>query len=253
MQLQQIAQRQMTQQMMNMGLVAPTTQMQFVQPKPTEVIKIFWDFENCPLSTYSGGCNSLPLFNNDIQNKIDSVLNKKLGKNFVLYTPMTLISQQMQEDAIDLNIRIQPVVCHRKQESVDKVIIADIGCFASECAWNRRVGHIVLVSGDRDYSHVLSAYANKPYIGKIILIHNEQTNPKLISVADHGFGLFRDPNRMHMNAVDTEHKSNDDDDNEKKSTLSYKNIIVGGVGNSSRRLGPPPGLNDNKHKKGGKN
>merc|ERR1719461_973713 len=240
MQLQQIAQRQMTQQMMNMGLVAPTTQMQFVQPKPTEVIKIFWDFENCPLSTYSGGCNSLPLFNNDIQNKIDSVLNKKLGKNFVLYTPMTLISQQMQEDAIDLNIRIQPVVCHRKQESVDKVIIADIGCFASECAWNRRIGHIVLISGDRDYSHVLSSYANKPYIGKIILIHNEQTNPKLISVADHGFCLFRDPNRMHMRAADTEQKSDDDDNGKKSASMSYKNSIVGG--NSSRW----PRLNENK-------
>merc|ERR1719461_1099902 len=253
MQLQLAQQQAMQLQLMSMGMMAPTTQFQCVQPKPTEFLKIFWDFENCPLSTYSGGCNSLPLFNNDIQNKIDSVLNKKLDKSFVLYTPMTLISQQMQEDAIDLNIRIQPVVCHRKQESVDKVIIADIGCFASECASNRRVGHIVLISGDRDYSHVLSSYANKPYIGKIILIHNEQTNPKLISVADHGFCLFRDPNRMHLNAVDTEHKSNDDDDNEKKSTLmSYKNSIVG-VGNSSRWLGPPPGLNENKHKKGGKN
>merc|ERR1711933_602904 len=75
---------------------------------------------------------------------------------------------------------------------------------------------------------------------------------KLISVADHGFCLFRDPNRMRMDAVDTEHKSNDDNDNEKKSTsMSYKNSIVC-VGNSSRWLGPPPGLNENKHKKGGR-
>lgn len=143
-----------------------------------------------------------------------------------------MMTEQMQEDAIDLNIRIQPVACKRKQESVDKVIIADIGSFVSECAWKRGIGHIVLISGDRDYSHILGSYANKPYIGQIVLFHNEQTNDKLKSNANKCFCLFHDPNKMNA-----EQKYNDDEDDDSK---SYKNCVIGGAVNANQW----PGLKD---------
>jgi len=142
---------------------------------------------------------------------------------------MNIMTQQIQEDAIDLNIRIQPIACKRKQESVDKVIIADIGSFASECAWKRSIGHIVLISGDRDYSHILSSYANKPYIGQIILFHHEQTNDKLKSNVNKSFCLFYDPNK-----INTEQKENDNDNDDSVDLKSYKNRVVGGSVNGNQ-------------------
>ena len=74
-------QQQQQQQLLFMNMMTPNPrigQSQITQ-KPIEYVKIFWDYENCPLSTYAGS-KSLESFNNDITTKIDSVLTQKLSK-----------------------------------------------------------------------------------------------------------------------------------------------------------------------------
>eukprot|EP01084_Bolivina_argentea_P299789 516800_1 len=85
------------------------------------------------------------------------------------------------------------VATKRKQESVDKRIIADIGLFAAELAESKGndIGHIVLISGDSDYGYILARLRDKAYIGKIIIFINDYTKETLIQHADHTHCLFQ--------------------------------------------------------------
>jgi len=78
----QLQQQQQQLLFMNMMTSNPLIGQTQIMQKPTECVKIFWDYENCTLSTYTG-TQSLKSFNNDITNKVDSVLTQKLNKVYI--------------------------------------------------------------------------------------------------------------------------------------------------------------------------
>ena len=84
------------------------------------------------------------------------------------------------------------VASKRKQASVDKRRIADMGLFAAELAESKGdIGHIVLVSGDSDYGYILARLRDKSYIGKVMLFMNDYTKDTLKQHADYTFELFQ--------------------------------------------------------------
>ena len=113
---------------------------------------------------------------------------------------MQRLHQRTRENATDLGILTMDVASKRKQESVDKRIIADIGLFACDLAETNgnEIGHIVLVSGDSDYGYVLARLKDKPYIDKIMIFMNDFTKETLIQHADYTHCLF------HSNLSDAE-------------------------------------------------
>lgn len=106
---------------------------------------------------------------------------------------MQRLHQKTRENATDLGVLMMDVASKRKQESVDKRIIADIGLFAAELAESKGndIGHIVLVSGDSDYGYILARLRDKSYIGKVILFINDYTKETLTQHADYTYCLFQ--------------------------------------------------------------
>ena len=106
---------------------------------------------------------------------------------------MQRLHQRTRENATDLGILTMDVASKRKQESVDKRIIADIGLFACDLAETNgnEIGHIVLISGDSDYGYVLARLKDKPYIGKVLIFMNDFTKETLKQHADYTHCLFR--------------------------------------------------------------
>jgi len=129
----------------------------------------------------------------DIKRRIDHFLGKKVNKRIQLYCPMQRLHEKTRSNASDLGILMMDVASKRKQESVDKRIIADIGLFAAELAESggHEVGHIVLVSGDSDYGYILARLRDKSYIGQIIIFINDYTKETLTQHADHTHCLFQ--------------------------------------------------------------
>ena len=105
---------------------------------------------------------------------------------------MNKLHPKRRENATDLGILMMDVASKRKQESVDKRIIADIGLFAAELAESKGndIGHIVLVSGDSDYGYILARLRDKSYIGKVMLFINDYTKETLKHHADYTYVLF---------------------------------------------------------------
>lgn len=150
---------------------------------------VFWDYENCPCPMST----KIATLTKDIKQRIDHFLGKKVNKEIKLYCPMQRLHQRTRENATDLGILMMDVASKRKQESVDKRIIADIGLFAADLAENKGndIGHVVLVSGDSDYGYILARLRDKSYIGKIIIFINDYTKETLIQHADHTAVLFQ--------------------------------------------------------------
>ena len=96
------------------------------------------------------------------------------------------LHQRTRENASDLGILMMDVASKRKQESVDKRIIADIGLFAAE--WAESKGNDI---GDSDYGYILARLRDKAYIGKIIIFINDYTKETLIQHADFTHCLFQ--------------------------------------------------------------
>eukprot|EP00486_Rosalina_sp_Unknown_P004599 CAMPEP_0201574894 /NCGR_PEP_ID=MMETSP0190_2-20130828/19688_1 /ASSEMBLY_ACC=CAM_ASM_000263 /TAXON_ID=37353 /ORGANISM="Rosalina sp." /LENGTH=462 /DNA_ID=CAMNT_0048003783 /DNA_START=180 /DNA_END=1569 /DNA_ORIENTATION=- len=153
-----------------------------------EIVTVFWDYENCPCPMST----KIATLTYDIKRRIDHFLGKKLNKRIQLYCPMQRLHQKTRENATDLGVLMMDVASKRKQESVDKRIIADIGLFAAELAESKGndIGHIVLVSGDSDYGYILARLRDKSYIGKVILFINDYTKETLTQHADFTHCLF---------------------------------------------------------------
>jgi len=158
-------------------------------PPQREVVTVFWDYENCPCPM-SAKLSNLCY---DIKQRIDKFIGKKLNKRIQLYCPMERLQPRTRENATDLGVLCMDVATKRKQESVDKRIIADIGLFAAELAENsgNDIGHIVLVSGDSDFGYILARLRDKSYIGKIVMFVNDFAKDTLTQHADHSCCLFQ--------------------------------------------------------------
>ncbi|ETO03820.1 hypothetical protein RFI_33582, partial [Reticulomyxa filosa] len=88
----------------------------------------------------------------------------------LLYCAADRLHLKSREDLTDSGVRVMDVPTKRKQESVDKQIIADIALHAADLAERRQSGAICLISDDSDFGYVLSRLRNRPQINRIILI-----------------------------------------------------------------------------------
>ena len=93
--------------------------------------KVFWDYENCPCPM-SAKVSSLI---KEIKQTIDDTLGQTLTKKINLYAPMNRVHDKTRGDLLDCGVVLMDVATKRKQESVDKRIIADIGLWAADLAF----------------------------------------------------------------------------------------------------------------------
>lgn len=103
---------------------------------------------------------------------------------------MNRIHEKVRSDCTDLGLLMMDVPSKRKQESVDKRIIADIGLCAADLAQSTDTGILVLISGDSDYGYILSRLRNRSYIKHILVFGNNLTKDTLKMHADKFFSLF---------------------------------------------------------------
>ncbi|ETO29852.1 hypothetical protein RFI_07267 [Reticulomyxa filosa] len=107
---------------------------------------------------------------NVINSKKKKKQDDKKKKEILLYCAADRIHFKAREDFTDSGVRIMDVPTKRKQESVDKRIIADLALNAADLAQRKQRGVICLISGDSDFGYVLSRLHGRPQISSIILI-----------------------------------------------------------------------------------
>ena len=160
--------------------------------KSAEQCVIYWDYENCPIPSD----HTVKETKTAIQKKIYKLRGRRIPLTIKCYIPednhKLVITKKILRD-MDLNgIKVYHIPS-QKPEAVDKRMLVDI-------AWDlyERKGHtrdsIAVVSGDKDFSHLLSRLENVPeiYMSVLFIIDPEQNvNPELLQSVDHVVhGLF---------------------------------------------------------------
>ena len=95
------------------------------------LFQVFWDYENCPCPMSAKVSGLIK----EVKTTIDDTLGRTLSKRINLYAPMHRVHDKTRGDLIDCGVILMDVATKRKQESVDKRIIADIGIWAADLAF----------------------------------------------------------------------------------------------------------------------
>ena len=156
----------------------------------SEKCVVYWDYENCPIP-FSVKVNAIK---KHIESKICESLNRdKLPIDIKCYLPPpnnhhVHVSRKTKEEMQHCGIEIYQIPS-LKREAVDKRIIADIALDLYE--WKgKSINSIALISGDKDYSYLLSKIKNKPEIKKSFLFifeHSQEVNNNLRHSVDKCF------------------------------------------------------------------
>ena len=147
---------------------------------------IYWDYENCPIP-HDATVQDIKSF---LEAKIYTLRSKRMQIEIKCYIPLHYrhlhLYNQIKRD-MDLNgIKVYEVPTE-KAEAVDKRILVDMALDIYE--WkNHYCNSIILISGDRDYAHLLSRVRNAPEIAMscvIIFDENQTVNENLLQSVDH--------------------------------------------------------------------
>ena len=201
---------------------------------------VYWDYENCPIPD--------PLTVKEIKQYLHGELHTLLGINrncisIKCYTPLSNryihISDTAHQAMSHHGIK-RIIVPNEKPEAIDKRIIADIGIDLCESV-GKCIISIALISGDSDYSYILSRAHRQSHVNKVILFvfdrHQRVKRELLQSVASIHFfpGLPESLERKiqsHRNAP----SYNDQNDEHKLNDISPPNL------NHQQHPDPEPSL-----------
>jgi len=162
----------------------------------------------------------------------------KLNKDVRLYAPSHLIRCKRKLE--ECGVQVIDVVTDKK-ERIDKRIIAHIGLFAADMAYEHKRGVIALVSKDSDYCYMLSRLSGRTYISKILIFTSDEGDT-LNLCADKVFPIVipnpKPNNRFPRNISNSNNYRFPRNISNSNRYLREKSIV------------PPSDINDNMHSNG---
>eukprot|EP01084_Bolivina_argentea_P190588 327468_1 len=151
-------------------------------PGPDKV-HVFWDYENCSIPRGSELRTVIAVLKERIWGKIGP---KQVPIQFKLYIRASKLNTQLSEE-MDINGVEHINISSRKPESVDKRMLIDIALQLYELEKYKKSNAIALISGDKDFGHLLSRIHKEPPISHSILIllnKDQNINPNLSNNVD---------------------------------------------------------------------
>jgi len=142
---------------------------------------VYWDYENMPISR-RGELSEVVC---EIRQRLWAAIGSKMPIEFKVYIRASYVTQQIQSD-FDINGIVQIHVPSTKPESVDKRMLIDMAFSLYELERDRKSRAIALISGDKDFGHLLSKIHHTPPVSHsfLILLRQIQINRNLSNAVD---------------------------------------------------------------------
>eukprot|EP01083_Nonionella_stella_P088935 248081_1 len=168
---------------------SPTEYQSHHYPGPHKCV-VFWDYENVNVPR---GC-SLGTVISVLKERIwEKIGPKQIPIQFKLYIRAEKLNRTIQEE-MDINGVEHINIASRKPESVDKRMLVDIALHLYELEKYKKSHVIALISGDKDFGHLLSRIHKEPPVSHSLLIlwKRNCVNPNLSNNVDFVINDFND-------------------------------------------------------------
>ena len=137
---------------------------QHYYPGPDQCL-VYWDYENISIPHRA----QLRTVISVLKQRIWHVIDQQIPIRFKLYIRASKLTQQLQ-DEMDVNGVEHINISSQKPESVDKRMLVDIALTLYELEKCKKSNCIALISGDKDFGHLLSRIHKQAPISHSLLI-----------------------------------------------------------------------------------
>eukprot|EP01084_Bolivina_argentea_P078207 141889_1 len=172
---------------------------------PPDKCTVYWDYENMPIPKQANLSDIL----STLKDKLWKLIGNKLPIEFKVYIRASKVTKDIQSD-FDINGIVQIQIPSNKPESCDKRLMIDMTFCLYELERDNKSRALALISGDKDFGHLLSKIQNQPPISNtfLILLRYCHIDKNLSNVVDHVIQLNYGSNKNKLNKND-EKKSPD--------------------------------------------